>query len=180
MDLPVYGPATPPWLRPGGPASIPAKPWREDGVVALALAMHTPADPNSGIKGTLYGMEGIAPGYLEGWRPWEDVDGTSGAVGDDEARTSGGGKANETGTWVSVDDDGWFPSLIDLFLRHGGSLETVQELIQGIKDHTKEELEHWGLGRIRLRASASPNEPNIMMDYEKEAKKWEHLEELHL
>jgi len=28
-----------------------------------------------------------------------------------------------------VDDDGRFPSLADLFLRHGGSLETVEELI---------------------------------------------------
>jgi hypothetical protein len=32
-----------------------------------------------------------------------------------------------------VDDDGWFPSLVNLFLRHGGSLETIEELIRGIK-----------------------------------------------
>ena len=44
----------------------------------------------------------------------------------------------------------------------------------------EEELEHWGPGRIRLRASTSPDEPNIMMDNRKEAEKWEHLEELHL
>jgi len=76
--------------------------------------------------------------------------GTSGASGEDEAGTSGGGEADETGTWGSVDDDGRFPSLIDLFLHHGGSLETVQELIQGIKEPIKEDLEHWGPWRIRL------------------------------
>jgi len=78
------------------------------------------------------------------------VAGTSGAGREDEAGTSGGGEADETGTWGSVDDDGRFPYLIDLFLRHGGSLEMVQELIRGVKEHTKEELEHWGPGRIRL------------------------------
>jgi len=56
----------------------------------------------------------------------------------------------------------------------------VQELIQGVKVCTEEELEHWGPGRIRLRASTSPDEPNIMIDDPKEAEKWEHLEELHL
>ena len=79
-----------------------------------------------------------------------------------------------------MDDDGRFPSLVNLFLRHGGSLETVQELIQGVKARTEVELEHWGLGRIHLRASTSPDEPNIMMDDRKEVEKWEHLEELHL
>ena len=122
-------PRNSPWLRPRGAATIPAEPRQEDGVVALALAMRTPVDLSSEIKGTLYGIEGIAPGYLEGRRPWEDVDGTSGVGGEDEARTSGGGEAEETGTWGSVDDDGRFPSHIDLFLRHGGSLETIQELI---------------------------------------------------
>jgi hypothetical protein len=34
-----------------------------------------------------------------------------------------------------VDDDGRFPSLVNLFLRHGGSLETVEELIRGVKAH---------------------------------------------
>ena len=106
--------------------------------------------------------------------------GTSSTGGEDEARTSGGGEADETGTWKSVNDDWRFPSLIDLFLRHGGSLETVQELIRGVKVRKEEELEHWGPGRIRLRASTSPDEPNIMMDNRKEAEKWEHLEELHL
>ena len=35
-----------------------------------------------------------------------------------------------------------------------------------------------GAGRIRLRASTSLDEPNIMMDDQKETEKWEHLEEL--
>jgi hypothetical protein len=51
-------------------------------------------------------------------------------------------------------EDGWFPSLVDLFLCHGGSLETMEELIRGIKERTKEELEHWGLGRS---ASGAPH-----------------------
>ena len=106
--------------------------------MALVLAMRTPANPSSEIKGTLYGIEGIAPGYQEGQRPWEDVAGTSSAGGEDEAGTSGGDEADLTGTWKSVDDNGRFPSLIDLFLRHGGSLETVQELIWGIKARTEE------------------------------------------
>ena len=93
--------------------------------MALVLTLRTPVDPSSEIKGTLYGIKGIAPGYLEGRRPWEDMPGTSGAGGEDEARTSGGGEVGETGTWKSVDKDGRFPSLIDLFLRHGVSLETV-------------------------------------------------------
>ena len=125
-EQPLYGPVTPVWLRLGGPTTIPAKPWREDGVVALACAMRMPVDPSSAIKGSLYGIEGIAPGFLEGRQPWEDLS----ADGADEAGTSGGGEVDETGTWTSVDDDGRFPSLIDLFLHHGGSLETVQELIR--------------------------------------------------
>jgi len=56
----------------------------------------------------------------------------------------------------------------------------VQELIWGVKERTKEELEHWGPKRICLRCSMSPDEPNIMMDDRKEAEKWEHLEELRL
>ena len=133
-----------------GPATVPAEPRWEDGVVVLALAMRTPADTSSEIKGSLYGIEGITPGYLEGRRSWEDVARTSGAGGEDEAGTSGGSEAGETGTWKSVDDDGRFPSLINLFLRHGGSLEMVQELIRGVKARTEEELEHWGPGRICL------------------------------
>ena len=105
---------------------------------------------------------------------------TSSAGGEDEAGTSRGGEVDGTRTWKSADDDGRFPSLIDLFLRHRGSLETVQELIRGVKARTEEELEHWGPGRIRLQASTSPDEPNIMMDDRKEAEKWEHLEELRL
>jgi len=172
-ELPVYGPPTPAWLHPGGLASIPAEPGREDGVVALACAMRTPADPQPGIKGTIYGIEGITLGFLWDRRPWEDLS----ADGGDEAGTSGGGDA---GTWSSVDNDGRFPSIVDLFLRHGGSLETIQELIRGVKVRTEEEMENWGPGRIRLRASTCPEEPNIMMDDQEEAKKWEHLEELQL
>ena len=133
-----------------GPATVPAEPRWEDGVVVLALAMRTPADTSSEIKGSLYGIEGITPGYLEGRRSWEDVARTSGAGGEDEAGTSGGSEAGETGTWKSVDDDGRFPSLINLFLRHGGSLEMVQELIRGVKARTEEELEQWLPGRICL------------------------------
>ena len=144
--LPVYGPPTPAWLRLGGPASIPTEPGRKNGVVAIACAMRTPADPQSEIMGSLYGIDGIAPGFLRDRRPWEDLSAEEG----DDASTFGGGDANETGTWGSVDDDGRFPSLIDIFLRHGGSLETVQELIRGLKAHTEEEMENWGPGRIRL------------------------------
>ena len=144
--------------------------------MALACAMRTPVDPSSEIKVSLYGIEGIAPGFLEGQRPWEDPS----AGREDGTGTSGGGGADKTGTWMSVDDDGRFTSLIDLFLHHGGSLKTVQEIIRGIKACTEEELENWGLGRIRLRALTSLDEPNIMMDDRKEAEKWEHLEELRL
>ena len=42
----------------------------------------------------------------------------------------------------SVDDDGRFPSLVDIFLRHGGPLETIQELIRGVKARTEEEMEN--------------------------------------
>ena len=57
-----------------------------------------------------------------------------------------------------------------------GSLETVQELIRGVKARTEEEMENWGPGRIRIRASTDPSEPNIFMDDRKEAEKWEHLD----
>ena len=174
--LPVYGPPTPAWLRPGGPASIPAEPGRDDGVVAITCAMRTPAEPQSEIKGSLYGTDGLALGFLRDRRLWEEPIAEEG----DEAGTSGGGDANETGTWGSVDDDGRFPSLVDLFLRHGGSLKTIQELIRGVKARTEEDMENWGPGRIRLRASTDPSEPNIFMDDRKEAEKWEHLEELRL
>ena len=144
--------------------------------MAIACAMRTPADPQSEFKGSLYSMDGLAPGFLRDRRPWEEPVAEEG----DEAGTSGGGEANETGTWSSVDDDGQFPSLVDLFLPHGGSLETVQELIQGVKARTEEEMENWGTSRIRLWASTDPSEPNIFMDDRKEAEKWEHLEELRL
>jgi len=79
-----------------------------------------------------------------------------------------------------VDDDGRFPSLVDLFLRHGGSLETVEELIRGVKARADQEMENWCPDRIRIRASTDPSEPNIFLDDRKEAEKWEHLEELRL
>jgi len=174
--LPVYGPPTPTWLRLGAPASILAEPGRADGVVALACMMRTPVDPQSEIKGTIYSIEGTAPGFLRERRPWEDHKPGE----DDEAGTSGGGATDETGTWKTVDDDGRFPSLIDLFLCHGRSLEMVQELIRGVKARTEEEMENWCPDRIRILASTDPFEPNIFMDDRKEAEKWEHLEELRL
>jgi len=79
-----------------------------------------------------------------------------------------------------VDDDGRFPTLVDLFLHHGGSLETVEELIRGVKAWADQEMENWCLDRIRIRASTDPSEPNIFLDDRKEAEKWEHVEELRL
>ena len=174
--LPVYGPATPAWLRLGAPASIPAESGRADGVVELACMMRTPVDPQSEIKGTIYGIIGIAPGFLRERRSWEDRF----PAEEDEAGTSGGGGASETGTWKTVDDDGRFPYLVDLFLCHGGSLETVEELIRGIKARVYQEMENWCPDRIHIRASTDLSEPNIFMDDRKEAEKWEHLEELRL
>jgi len=91
--LPVYSPLTA-WLRPGGPASISTEPGREDGVVAITCAMRTPVDPQSEIKGSLYGMDGLALGFLRDWRPWEEPITEEGG----KASTSGGGDANEIGT----------------------------------------------------------------------------------
>jgi len=138
--------------------------------------MRTPVDPQSEIKGTIYGIDGIAPGFLRERRSWEDRI----PAEEDEAGTSSGGGASETGTWKTVDDDGRFPSLINLFLRHGGSLETVKELMQGVMARVDQEMEIWCPDRIRIRASTDPFEPNIFLDDRKEAKKWEHLEELRL
>ena len=138
--------------------------------------MRTLVDPQSEIKGMIYGIEGIAPGFLRERRSWEDRI----PAEEDEAGTSSGGSASETGTWKTVDDDGRIPSLIDLFLRHEGSLETVHELIRGVKARAEEEMENWCPDRIRIRASTDPSEPNIFLDDWKEAEKWEHLEELRL
>jgi len=41
-------------------------------VVALACMMHTPVDPESEIRRTIYGMDGIAPRFLRERRSWED------------------------------------------------------------------------------------------------------------
>jgi hypothetical protein len=67
-----------------------------------------------------------------------------------------------------------------LFLRHGGSLETVEELIRGVKVRANQEMENWCPERICIRASTDPSEPNIFLDDRKEAEKWEHVEELRL
>jgi len=91
--------------------------------------MRTPVDPQSEIRCTIYGMDRIAPGFPQERRSREDRI----PAEEDEIGTSGDHGGRETGTWKTVDDDGRFPSLVDLFLRHGGSLETVEELIRGIK-----------------------------------------------
>jgi len=134
--------------------------------------MRTPADPESEIRKTIYGMDGIAPGFLRERRAWEDRFPSE----EDEIGTSG----SKDGTWKTVDDDGRFPCLVDLFLRHGGSLETVEDLIRGVKARADQEMENWCPDRIRIRASTDPSEPNIFLDDRKEAAKWEHVEELRL
>jgi len=136
--------------------------------------MRTPVDPKSEIRRTIYGMDGIAPGFLRERRSWEDRI----PAEEDEARTSGGGGGSEMGTCKTVDDDRRFPSLVDLFLFHGGSLKTVEELIRGVKAQADQEMENWCPDRIRIRASTDPSEPNIFLDDRKEAEKWEHVEEL--
>jgi len=79
-----------------------------------------------------------------------------------------------------VDDDRRFSSLVDLFPRDGGSLETIEELIRSVKARADREMENWCPDRIRIRASTDPSEPNIFLDDWKEAEKWEHVEELRL
>jgi len=136
-------------------------------VVALACMMRTTVDPESEIRRTIYGMDGIALGFLRERRAWEDRIPPE----EDEIGTSG----SKDGTWKTVDDDGWFQCLVDLFLRYGGSLETVENLIRGVKA-----MEIWCPDRIPIRASTDPSEPNIFLDDRKEAEKWEHIEELRL
>jgi hypothetical protein len=86
-----------------GIATILAELGREDGIMALALCTCTPVDPNSEINRTFYDIVGATPSYLEGRRPWEEVAWTSG-VGEEDVR---------------------FPSLIDLFVCHGVSVEVA-------------------------------------------------------
>jgi len=138
--------------------------------------MRTLADSDSEIRRTIYGMDGIAPGFLRRRRSWEE------RVRSEEEKigTSEGSGGSKTGTWKMVDDNGRFPSLVDLFLRHGGSLETVEELIRGVKARADQEMENWCRDRIRIWASTDPSEPNIFLDDWKEAEKWEHVEELRL
>jgi len=138
--------------------------------------MRTPADPDSEIRRMIYGMDGIAPGFLRGRRSWDERIPSE----ENEIGTSEGGGGSKTGTWKTVDDDGRFPSLVDLFLRHGGSLETIEELIRGVKARADQEMENWCPDRIRIRASTDPSKPNIFLDDRKEAEKWEHVEELRL
>ena len=54
-------------------------------MVALACMMRTPANPDFEIKRTIYGMDGIAPGFLRERRAWEDCIPTE----EDEIGTSG-------------------------------------------------------------------------------------------
>ena len=68
----MYGSPTPAWLLPGAPATIRVEPGRADSVVALACMMRTPTDPDCEIRRTIYGMDGIAPGFLRERRAWED------------------------------------------------------------------------------------------------------------
>jgi len=42
-----------------------------------------------------------------------------------------------------VDDDGRLSCLVDLFLHHRGSLETVENLICGVKARADREMENW-------------------------------------
>ena len=63
-------------------------------MVALTCMMRTPVDPQSEIRGMIYGMDGIAPGFLREHRSWEDHI----PAEEDEEGTSGGGGASETGT----------------------------------------------------------------------------------
>jgi len=121
-------------------------------------------------------MDGIASGFLQGRRSWEERV----PAEEDEIGTSGGSGGSETGTWKMVDDDGRFPSLVDLFLRHGGSLKTVEKLVRGVKACADREMENWCPDQIRIRASTDSSEPNIFLDDRKEAEKWEHIEELRL
>jgi len=125
--------------------------------------MRTPVEPESEIRRTIYGMDGIALGFLRERRSWEDRI----PAEEDEIGTSG----SKDGTWKMIDDDGRFPSLVDLFLRHGGSLETVEELIRGVKARVDQEMENWCPDWIRIRASTNPCEPNIILDDRKEAEK---------
>ena len=54
-------------------------------------------------------------------------------VSEDEAGTLGGGDTGETGTWRSVDDDGRFPSLADLFLHHEGRLRPFKSSSEALR-----------------------------------------------
>lgn len=72
--------------------------------MALALLTRTPSNPTLEIKGTLYGIEEIARGYLADRRLWADEGGPT--------------KAGE--------GDPRFPTLVDLMLHHGGSINVTK------------------------------------------------------
>jgi len=55
-------------------------------VVVLACMMRNPVDPESEIRRTIYGMDGIALGFLRERRSWEERV----PVEEDEIGTSGG------------------------------------------------------------------------------------------
>ena len=156
--LPAYGPETPSWLKPRAPITCSAELGQDDNVVALALLTRTPVDPESAVKGTLCGVEGVASGYLKGRRPWAD----------------------EAGTSDASEEDPRFPTLVDLMVRHGGSTDIAETLLRGIKECSKEELQYWGPGRIRLRDPVMLEEPLLEMDDREEVEKWEHVKELRL
>ena len=63
-------------------------------MVALACMMRTPVDPKSEIRRTMYGIDGITPGFLRERRSWEDRI----PAEEDEVGTSGDGGGSETGT----------------------------------------------------------------------------------
>ena len=68
-------------------------------MVALACAMRTPVDPQSEIKGTVYGIEGIGPRFLQDRRPWVDLS----TVGEDEAEAIPG-RPGPGGLWMTTGD----------------------------------------------------------------------------
>lgn len=117
---PFYGPETPLWLRPGAPTTCPAESGRVDKVVVLVLITRSPVDPKSVIKGTLYGIDGVLPGYIGGRRPWVD----------------------EAGPSEACEEDLRFPTFVDLMLCHGGSTELAADLLRSIKVRSKEELQY--------------------------------------
>lgn len=124
--------------------------------MALALLARTPSDPESEIRGTLYGVEAVTLGYLASRQPWAD-----------KARPS---EASE--------EVPRFSTLVDLILLRRGSTELAKTLLHSIKERSKEELPYWGSQRLHLQDPVEPEEPLLEMDDHVEVEKWEHVEEL--